>query len=217
MKINRSTKQILLMLALGLGIYLLGHIASCRSNKDAHINDKSAPTIIVTPEQQRLQQQYQEMLTPIDTLRSMQAELYWYIVSWLGTAYGTPSWKGYDTHTWQQYTKKRGIDCSGYARVLQDRMWDRQVKGSAQGILDQYCTHVSRDDLKMGDLVFFKAPHSKSNRIVHVGTYLLDGHFVHATSSRSAAQGLGLSINSLHEPRWSTTYVAGGRVKESTY
>jgi len=68
----------------------------------------------------------------------------------------------------------------------------------------------------MGDLVLFKAPGSETNRIVHVGVYLMDDHFVHATSTRSAAEGLGLNVNSLDENRRASTLVAAGRVKHES-
>ena len=66
----------------------------------------------------------------------------------------------------------------------------------------------------MGDLVFFKAPGSKSKRAVHTGVYLFDDYFVHATSPKSAAKGLGLNINSLKEPFWKKDFITGAKVIE---
>ena len=65
----------------------------------------------------------------------------------------------------------------------------------------------------MGDLVFFRAPGSGTDRIVHVGVYLKDDYFVHATSTNSAAEGLGLKVDSLGDDRWGGNLVAVGRVE----
>jgi lipoprotein Spr len=59
-------------------------------------------------------------------------------------------------------------------------------------------TPVAKDDLKEGDLVFFKI-HSRS--ISHVGIYLGDGRFAHASSR-------GVAINSINDAYYSRYFYA---------
>jgi lipoprotein Spr len=160
-----------------------------------------------------LETEYADMLSPILSLKKEQPKTYWFIVSWLKTAYKTPNWTGYYSDEWMVITKENGIDCSGFSRVMLDQIFDRKVSGGSQGILDHYCKPIGLESIEMGDLVFFRAPHSRSDRIVHVGVYLMDNYFVHATSTKSAAKGLGLSVNSLKEENWAKEFVSGGKVK----
>ena len=64
---------------------------------------------------------------------------------------------------------------------------------------------VSKDDLKEGDLVFFKI-HSRS--ISHVGIYLGNNRFAHASSK-------GVAISSLDDAYYSRYFYKGGRMLES--
>ncbi len=200
----------------------------CKSpnNQEKGVNDKSEdltqfdePELdtseeSISQELLSLETEYVEMLSPISSLKTSQPKTYWFIVSWLNTAHKTPDWNGYYSDEWMVRTKQRGIDCSGFSRVMLDQIFDHQVSGGSQGILDHYCTRIGMKSLEMGDLVFFRASYSKSDRIVHVGVYLQDNYFVHATSRKSAAKGLGLSVNSLKEENWVKEFVSGGKVKD---
>jgi cell wall-associated NlpC family hydrolase len=63
---------------------------------------------------------------------------------------------------------------------------------------------VSRENLEFGDLVFF---HTYSRKFVsHVGIYLSDNLFAHASSR------LGVTISSLNSTYYNTRYVAGRRL-----
>lgn len=168
----------------------------------------------ITKEYLALEAQYKEMLDPISSLKSTNPKIYWFIVSWMNSNYRSPDWTGYGNDDWQEKTKERGIDCSGFARVIQQEIFDKKIRGGSQGILDQYCNRKDINNLKMGDLLFFRAPYSKNDRIVHVGVYLTLGYFVHATSARSAAQGYGIMINSLEEKNWSKEFVTAGEIKD---
>lgn len=169
---------------------------------------------LITKENRFLEAAYQNTLEPIISLKSTDPKVYWFIVSWLNTQYRTPNWKNYNSTDWKVRTKLRGIDCSGFARVMQQEVFDQKIKGGSQGILNTYCKPENVDNLEMGDLVFFKAPNSRRKRIVHVGVYIKDGYFVHATSKKSAARGLGLNISSLQEKRWKKTLVTGGSIRQ---
>lgn len=172
----------------------------------------------VSSELLQLEQYNQKLLSKIESLKVSDPEVYWFIVSWMNTNYRTPDWSDYEaSNEWRIKTKKRGIDCSGFARVMQSELFNKKIRGGSQGILDTYCKRIDKNDLQMGDLLFFKAHGSTSRRINHVGIYLRDNIFVHATSPRSAAKGLGLNINSLNELFWIKDFVTAGRITKNNH
>ena len=70
------------------------------------------------------------------------------------------------------------------------------------------CRKISRDRLKEGDLVFFRTSSSvRKKEPNHVGIYLKNGRFIHASTSR------GVVVSSLSEPYYVRTWIGGGRVK----
>jgi lipoprotein Spr len=73
---------------------------------------------------------------------------------------------------------------------------------------DQYnsCDKVVVEDLKEGDLVFFK---TYSRGVSHVGIYIANNKFVHASSSE------GVTISDLNDAYWQPRYIGAGRVRRS--
>ena len=65
----------------------------------------------------------------------------------------------------------------------------------------RYGKKVDKDDLRPGDLVFFKRV-----RIDHVGIYMGDGFFIHSQS------GIGVTYTKLDAPYFSTHYAGAKRV-----
>ena len=93
-----------------------------------------------------------------------------------------------------------GFDCSGYVRyvfaqagIYLPRMADEQYYST---------TPISTPELRAGDLVFFS---TYTYGPSHVGIYLGDGQFIHASSSR------GVSIASLSTSYWTSTYIGARR------
>lgn len=181
---------------------------------DAIEKQKTTSQIQITTEFKALETLHTEMLKPIVSLKTSDPKIYWFIVSWLNTNYKTPDWNNYGSKNWRIEAKKRGIDCSGFSRIMLDQIFNKKVRGGSQGILNDYTKPIKLKNIKMGDLVFFRAPYSTNDRIVHVGVYLMDDYFVHATSTKSAAKGLGLMISSLEEKNWKKEFVVAGRVNE---
>lgn len=94
-----------------------------------------------------------------------------------------------------------GFDCSGFVRyVFQQGMGTELPNTSAAQF--GYGQPVSRDQLRSGDLVFFR---TRGKRVSHVGIYLGEGRFIHAPSS-----GKTVSVNALSERYWAQRY-AGAR------
>lgn len=122
----------------------------------------------------------------------MNVKLYDLIDEWLGTPY--------------RYAGKtiKGIDCSGFAKILYENAFNILLEGSSADIFKNITT-VSKDELTEGDLVFFKV---RRGRISHVGVYLGENKFAHASSSS------GVIISDLDDPYWKTRYFKGGRMPE---
>ncbi|MGI9860506.1 peptidoglycan endopeptidase [Moorella naiadis] len=99
-------------------------------------------------------------------------------------------------------TSPKGFDCSGFTLYVFDRVGiDLPHSASDQASLG---THVDKDELMPGDLVFF---HTYARGISHVGIYVGDGNFISATNS-------GVSIDSINDPYyWGPRYVGARRVR----
>lgn len=97
-----------------------------------------------------------------------------------------------------------GIDCSAFSKMLLDSVYGEEVPRTAQEQYD-HCKHIKKEKLKEGDLVFFHT--MRGSYITHVGVYLQNNKFVHASSH-------GVMISDLNDDYWQKTYRASGRVKE---
>lgn len=115
--------------------------------------------------------------------------LYKQIEKWLGTRYR------YGGAT------EKGIDCSAYTGTLVHDVFGLVLARTAR---DQYadCIKLEEEELQQGDLVFFNT----RGGISHVGLYLGNGYFTHASTS------IGVTISNLSETYWSKKFVSGGRL-----
>ncbi len=93
-----------------------------------------------------------------------------------------------------------GIDCSGFSMVVFDSAFRVNLPHSA---LEQSSlgANVPKEDLQVGNLVFFK---TVGSRISHVGIYLGDQLFAHASVTQ------GVTISSLESTYYKRRY-AGAR------
>ena len=94
-----------------------------------------------------------------------------------------------------------GFDCSGFvcyvfgkAGISLPRMADSQYDA---------VTRISRANLRTGDLVFFETYCPGAS---HVGIYVGDGKFIHASSSK------GISVAEVFTGYWGARYLGAGRV-----
>ena len=67
-------------------------------------------------------------------------------------------------------------------------------------------TPVSMSELQPGDLVIFKKGNS-SSRATHVGLYIGDNQFIHASTAK-----VGVIINKLSDYYYTTGFVGGRRI-----
>ncbi|HEY0897379.1 MAG TPA: NlpC/P60 family protein, partial [Sphingobacteriaceae bacterium] len=100
---------------------------------------------------------------------------------------------------------KKGIDCSGFAYQLYSKVFNTVIGNNSRNIFSMV-NPVSKDELAEGDLVFFKIG---SRSITHMGVYIGNNKFAHASSSR------GVMISDLDEPYWKRYYYKGGRLLET--
>lgn len=96
---------------------------------------------------------------------------------------------------------KEGIDCSGFACTLMTATFGLNLPRTSR---EQYAAsqRIDKENLHEGDLVFFNT----SGGISHVGVYLVNNKFVHASTSS------GVMISDLNEDYYFRRYVGGGRV-----
>lgn len=120
----------------------------------------------------------------------LNTDLYSSIEKWLGTPY--------------RYAGKslEGIDCSSFVNKIYENVYCFLLTGNSADLAKQV-TELPREMLKEGDLVFFKI--NKKN-ISHVGVYLGDNKFAHASTSQ------GVIISDLDQPYYRKYFVGGGRV-----
>jgi len=126
-----------------------------------------------------------------DAMASLKSKsLYRFITDWTGVRY---RFGGLD---------KNGIDCSGFAFLL-----EKEIYGVTLPRISRDQANVIRrkdvDNLKEGDLVFFSFG---GNDVDHVGVYLNNGFFVHASTTR------GVIVDDLTLPAYQKVLVKSGSV-----
>lgn len=120
--------------------------------------------------------------------------LYAELRSWLGTPYKYAS-----------SIKGEGTDCSGMVMEVFKKVYNKKLERNSAMIYEKNCKEINRDDLREGDLVFFIT--GRSGRISHVGIYLKERKFVHASSSK------GVMVSDMQDKYWREHYAVSGRVK----
>lgn len=96
-----------------------------------------------------------------------------------------------------------GFDCSGFTMYVYSQLGISLPHGATPQL--NYGTSVSRSDLQPGDLVFFS---DYGYAASHVGIYVGDGQFIHASSSSS--NGYCVCVSSLTSGYYDSHY-AGAR------
>jgi lipoprotein Spr len=100
-------------------------------------------------------------------------------------------------------TDKHGIDCSHFAARLYTDVYNKIISGPANTIEPQTIT-IKTSDMQEGDLIFFKI---KGNKVSHVGVYIGNNKFVHASTRR------GVLISDLNETYYKKYFFKAGRLK----
>jgi cell wall-associated NlpC family hydrolase len=95
-----------------------------------------------------------------------------------------------------------GIDCSGFVQLAWGLHGVQLLRDADIQFTQPDLGVVGRDDLEAGDLVFFGG-----ERITHVGLYMGDGQFIHATTHQWPV----VQISGLDEVHWVERYRGGRR------
>lgn len=127
---------------------------------------------------------------PVETLQNV--NLYNTIDQWLGTRYRLGG------------TTQRGIDCSAFVQTVMLGVFAVQLPRTAREQFDM-SKWVPMTALKEGDLLFFNT----IGGVSHVGVYLQNNKFVHASSSG------GVMISDLNDNYWTSKLICAGRVLQT--
>ena len=90
---------------------------------------------------------------------------------------------------------KKGVDCSGLVYLTYRENLGIEIPRST-ALQSKTGKEVKRSELRAGDLVFFKT----SYKVRHVGIYIEDGKFFHASTSK------GVMISNLNDYYWKDKY-----------
>ncbi len=124
------------------------------------------------------------------------AHLIEFLESWYGTRYKMGG------------TTQEGVDCSSFVQTFMMSMYGAELPRTSKEQYQQ-SSRISKKELSEGDLVFFHTGRKKG--ISHVGIYLRNNKFVHASTSS------GVMISDLSEDYYRSRYVGSGRYRNKSY
>jgi lipoprotein Spr len=163
----------------------------------ANTNFKTSKKTIISPASSvtienatSLQFKY-ALLLDLEVEQVQNLSLFRILDEWMGTRYQLGG------------NSKDGIDCSALMQNLFSSLYGITLPRTAR---EQYHSskRISRAELKEGDLIFFNT----IGGISHVGMYLQNNKFIHASSS-------GVMISDLYEDYWLKHFIGSGRVEAS--
>jgi lipoprotein Spr len=135
------------------------------------------------------------ILLNVEIERIWNMGLYNFIDQWWGTPYRMGG------------VTKQGIDCSGFVYQLFSAVYGLALPRSSRD-QEHIAKHIGKNDMQEGDLVFFNTRNSRRYKgVSHVGVYLHNNKFVHASTSS------GVIISDLKESYWQKHYVGSRRIK----
>ncbi len=97
-----------------------------------------------------------------------------------------------------------GTDCSGFVSSVYNNVYNIRLSRSTKDMVND-TRLINKSQLEFGDLVFFKI---KKPVVSHVGIYIKDNKFVHASSSR------GVVISDLTATYYTKYFYKGGKIKK---
>lgn len=119
-------------------------------------------------------------------------ELYRFTADWLGTRYRMGG------------MSRRAVDCSGFTNLVYNNVFDKEIPRTSIDISRNLTEELDINSLDPGDLVFFATRGKK--RINHVGVYLGDGYFVHASIKG------GVKVSPLSAGYYQKTFKKAGKI-----
>lgn len=127
------------------------------------------------------------------SLSQLQAQIVTYARTFLGCAYVYGG------------NGPKSFDCSGLTKYVYNH-FGYSINRTATQQLKNGIT-VSKENLQPGDLVFFNSEGTGINRATHVGIYIGNGEFLHASNKK-----VGVTITKLSDPYRVRTYTTARRI-----
>ena len=124
------------------------------------------------------------------------AELMTTITGWLGTRY---TWGG---------RSRKGVDCSNFTSLVMEESIGLRIPAGAAYQARIFDKIKKVDNLRFGDLIFFTGSNWRSSRIGHVGIYIGNGVFAHASSWKRR----GVVYSHISQSNYLKRYRFGGRI-----
>ena len=187
----RAVKSFLMKKIIFIALFLLTFVSA--NPQTAKTNSSTSTPKAEVSDPDNLASQFFSQVMGVAISATSNTKMYSFIYDWLGTPYRL----GGDT--------KNGVDCSGFAYNLYQKTFNTIIGSNSRNIFSMV-NPINKGDLKEGDLVFFKI---RSKSISHVGVYIGDNKFAHASSSK------GVMISNLQEAYWQRYFYKGGRILES--
>ena len=97
----------------------------------------------------------------------------------------------------------KGFDCSGFVSYVMKRFGINLHRSSSD--MARNGVEISKNELEKGDLLFYAT--AGGRKISHVGLYIGDGQFIHAT-----VPGKGIEIDSIHKSYYVSRFIKATRV-----
>lgn len=172
-----------------LSMLLLSVLTSCKSRKlvsDSYNIGNSKVS-------GNLRERYAQILG-VPKTEIQNESLYRFIDNWIGVQHRIG---GMD---------KKGIDCSGFTNLLEKEVYNKALPRVARQMAEEI-KRKYEDELQEGDLVFFDFD---GQRYSHVGVYLHNNKFVHASTSK------GVIISDLKDPWYYKYFSRAGSIKSSS-
>ena len=108
-------------------------------------------------------------------------------------------------YVWGATGKKNTFDCSGFTTYVCKKNGITLPRRAIEQ--SKYGKYVSRKNLKPGDLIFFDTSKRRKGYVNHVGIYLGNNKFIHASSAKKK-----VVITSLNKNFYSKRFKGGRRV-----
>lgn len=102
---------------------------------------------------------------------------------------------------------EKGIDCSGFVKYLYQEVANIELPRKSSSQFKNAGMLVDKTDLEEGDLVFFDTKKPYKNDVTHVGMYIGNNEFIHASGKKR-----GIIISKLNSDHYTKRYVGAKRM-----